>query len=67
MIVDLKPRRIKNSYARSRYRVSVASPPRGAEAARVGTRVGRFVNAMMTAPSRQTAPAMMKGVIQTDG
>jgi hypothetical protein len=34
---------------------------------RGGTRRGRVVKAMMSAPAKQTPPAMMNGAIQTTG
>lgn len=49
------------------YVVPVASLLPWFEEVPVGMRVGRVVNAMITAPSRQTPPAIMKGVIQTAG
>ena len=49
------------------YAVSVTSLVPAPDDTRGGTRRGRVVNAIMTAPSKHTPPAMMNGVIHTSG
>ena len=49
------------------YAGLVASLLPRAEEADAGTRFGRLVKAIMTAPNKQTLPAIKKGVIHTAG